>query len=286
MNKRTTRLFGAAAASLAIFAGAAACGGGGETSAAPVDPNCTPAHEFPTIKEGVLTVAAFNSPPKFHALSNSGPFEGIDAALISQFAEENCLEVNFKPMTGPAAQLDLKDGKSDVMGGLILKSEARGEIFGQTEGYITYETVGIVSNKGYNSVDDLQGKRVGLISGSTYVEPMKEAIGADLVEEYQSDTNAFEDLAAGRVDALALQTMQGTYLSTSNPEYPTEIIEEDPDYPILTGLLENNWPHTKDVPELTAAIDDFYERVKADGTAERVLKDNGLENTDFYLKGR
>ena len=286
MKRSTARLF-TAATSLALIAGITACGAGAEAEpAASADPDCTPMHEFPTIKEGVLTVAAFNSPPKFHALSNSGPFEGVDAALITQFAEENCLEVNFKPMTGPAAQLDLKDGKSDVMGGLILKSAARGEIFGQTEGYITYETVGIVSNRGFNSVDDLQGKRVGLISGSTYVEPMKEAIGADLVEEYQSDTNAFEDLVAGRVDALALQTMQGTYLRAKNPEYATEIIEEDPDYPILTGLLENNWPHTKGVPELTAAIDDFFERVKADGTAERVLKENGLENTEFYLKGR
>lgn len=286
MKKRTTRVLRATVASLAILASATACGDANATPAATVDPSCTPVHQFPTVKEGVLTVAAFNSPPKFHALSNSGPFKGIDAALIGQFAEENCLTVNFKPMTGPAAQLDLKDGKSDIMGGLILKSEARGEIFGQTEGYITYETVGIVSNKGYKSVDDLQGKRVGVISGSTYAEPMKEAIGAELVEEYQSDANAFEDLAAGRVDALAVQTMQGNYLSKTKPEFATQVIEEDADYPILTGQLENNWPHTKGVPELTAAIDDFYKRVKDDGTAAKVLKDNGLENIDFYLKGR
>ncbi|UNK47308.1 substrate-binding periplasmic protein [Arthrobacter sulfonylureivorans] len=271
---------------LTVMLSLAACGGAGQPATAKVDPDCVPKHEFPTITEGVLSVAAFNSPPKFHALSNSGPFEGVDAELISLFAEENCLTVEFKPMTGPAAQLDLKDGKSDMMGGLILKSEARGEIFGQSKGYITYETVGITSKEGYNSVDDLKGKKVGLISGSTYVAPAKEALGAELVEEYQNDVNAFEDLTAGRVDALVWQTMQGTFHSSTNPEFGTEVIEEDADYPILTGLLENNWPHTKDVPEFTAAIDDFYERVKEDGTAARVLEENGLENSDFYINGR
>lgn len=161
MLKKNTVRIGAllgAAAIAASLTGCAAGGTGGATSTVAED--CVPAHEFETIQEGTLTVAAFNSPPKFHALSENGPFEGIDATLISQFAAENCLEVLFKPMTGPAAQLDLQDGKSDVMGGLILKSDARAEVFNQTEGYITLETVGITSNQGIDTIEGLQGQHL------------------------------------------------------------------------------------------------------------------------------
>lgn len=288
MRSTFTRRAGIAATAMAALLALSACGGSGATAdkQSTVAADCKPLHTFPTMKEGVLNVAAFNSPPKFHALSNNGPFEGIDAELISKFGAENCLTVSFTPMTGPAAQLALKDGKADLMGGLILKSPARGEIFGQTNGFITLETVGITSNQGLKSVDDLQGKKVGLISGSTYVEPMKEAIGADLVEEYQSDVNAFEDLVAGRVDALALQTMQGLTLSKTNPEFATEVIAEDDRYPILTGMLENNWPHTKGATEMTAAIDDFYVRAKSDGTLAEVLKKNGFDEPSLYISGR
>lgn len=259
-------------------------------TAGDVDEDCTPLHEFPTIEEGVLTVAAMNAPPKFHALSDTGPFEGIDAALITEFAEENCLEVRFKPMTGAAAQLDLSEGNSDVFGGLILKTPERAEVFGQAEGYIIYETLAMTSatEDSYDSIESMQGLTIGTLSGSYYVEPLKEAFGEDNVEEYQSDSNAFEDLKAGRVDAVAWQSMQGFNFSNREDGYETVVLDEDPDYPDLTVLLENNWPHTKDVPELTAAIDDYYTRAKEDGTVQEVLEANDIapEEAELYINGR
>lgn len=280
---RSAGIAGAAVAALLVAGCSSGSGSGGEATVAE---DCTPLHEFETIQEGTLTVAAFNSPPKFHALSDSGPYEGIDATLISAFAAENCLEVNFKPMTGPAAQLDLRDGKSDLMGGLILKSPERAEVFNQSEGYITLETVGITSSTGIDSIDGLADKRAGVISGSTYAEPLKEALGAANVEEYQSDVNAFEDLKAGRIDAIVWQTMQGRYHSRTDEEYETLVVVEDENQPVLTGMLENNWPQTKGNDALTAAVDDFYDRVKEDGTLAEVLIENGFDEPELYISGR
>jgi len=252
--------------------------------------DCTPTHEFPTLEDGVLTVAAMNAAPKFHALSDSGPFEGIDAALITEFAEENCLEVLFKPMTGAAAQLDLSEGKSDLFGGLHVKTDERAEVFGQAEGYIIYDALGMTSatEDSYDSLASLQGKKVGVLSGSFFAEPLKEALGEENVEEYQSEANAFEDLKAGRIDAAANQSMMGFNFSNREDGYETVIFEEDPDYPELTALFDINWPHTKDVPEFTAAIDDYYNRAKENGTVQRVLEENGVnpEVAEFYINGR
>lgn len=255
-----------------------------------VEEDCAPLHEFPTIEDGVLTVAAMNAAPKFHALSDSGPFEGIDAVLITEFAEENCLEVHFKPMTGAGAQLDLSEGNSDLFGGLILKTPERGEVFGQSEGYVIYETLGITSatEDSFDTLGSMEGVTIGTLSGSYYVEPLKEAFGAENIEEYQSDSNAFADLEAGRVDAVAWQSMQGFNFSDREEGYETIILDDDPDYPELTVLLENNWPHTKDVPEFTEAIDDYYTRAKEDGTVQQVLEDNDItpDAADFYINGR
>lgn len=281
----------AAAASLAFTS----CGGGTESEAdeatvGEVSEDCTPLHEFPTIEEGVLTVAAMNAAPKFHALSDSGPFEGIDATLITEFAEENCLKVRFKPMTGAAAQLDLSEGKSDLFGGLHVKTEERAEVFGQAEGYIIYDALGMTSatDDSFDSIESLQGKKVGVLSGSFFAEPLKEALGAENVEEYQSESNAFEDLKAGRIDAAANQSMMGFNFSNNEEGFETIIFDEDPNYPELTSLFDINWPHTKDIPEMTAAIDDYYTRAKEDGTVQRVLEENGVtpEVAKFYINGR
>lgn len=281
----------AAAVSLAL----SGCGGNAESdvesgTTGSVSEDCTPVHEFPTIEDGVLTVAAMNAAPKFHALSDSGPFEGIDATLITDFAEENCLEVLFKPMTGAAAQLDLSEGKSDLFGGLHVKTDERAEVFGQAEGYIIYDALGITSatEDSYDSIDALQGKKVGVLSGSFFAEPLKDALGAENVEEYQSESNAFEDLKAGRIDAAGNQSMMGFNFSNREDGYETVIFDEDPDFPELTALFDINWPHTKDVPEMTAAIDDYYMRAKEDGTVQEVLEENGVspEVAEFYINGR
>lgn len=283
-----------AAIATTIMLALTGCGGtdepdveGGVTGNVPDD--CTPVHEFPTIEDGVLTVAAMNAAPKFHALSDSGPFEGIDATLITEFAEENCLEVHFKPMTGAAAQLDLSEGKSDLFGGLHVKTDERAEVFGQAEGYIIYDALGITSTTedSYDSIAALQGKKVGVLSGSFFVEPLKDALGAENIEEYQNESNAFEDLKAGRIDATANQSMMNFNFSDGEDGYETFIFVDDPDYPELTALFDINWPHTKDVPELTAAIDDYYNRAKEDGTVQQVLEDNGVspDVAEFYIKG-
>lgn len=274
----------------------AACG---DTTAEPeaeggmagtVAEDCTPLHEFSTLEDGVLNVAAMNAAPKFHALSDSGPFEGIDATLITEFAEENCMEVLFKPMTGPAAQLDLSEGNSDLFGGLHIKTEERGEVFGQSDGYIIYDALGVTSaaEDSFQTIESLDGATIGALSGSFFVEPLKEALGDENVEEYQNETNAFEDLQAGRIDAVANQSMMSFNLSKDEDDYETFVIEEDSNYPELTALLEITWPHTKDVPEFTAAIDDYYTRAKEDGTVERVLEENGVEPeiAEFYINGR
>ncbi|GAA1137694.1 substrate-binding periplasmic protein [Nesterenkonia lutea] len=252
--------------------------------------DCTPLHEFPTLEDGVLNVAAMNAAPKFHALSDSGPFEGIDATLITEFAEENCLDVLFKPMTGAAAQLDLREGKSDLFGGLHIKTAERGEVFGQAEGYVIYDALGITSasEDSFDTIESMDGATVGVLSGSFFAETLKDALGEENIEEYQSDTNAFEDLQAGRIDAVANQSMMSFNLSNDAEGYETNIIDEDPNHPELTALLEINWPHTHGVPEFTAAIDDYYTRAKEDGTVERVLEENGVteEAADFYINGR
>ncbi|MHB1172140.1 MAG: substrate-binding periplasmic protein [Lacisediminihabitans sp.] len=250
---------------------------------------CTPLHAFPTLVKGVLTVVAINGLPKFYGASANGPFTGIDADLITKFAKENCLTVKFKPMTGAAATLDLTEGKSDMFGGIILKSEARGKVFNQTKGAVVYGTLAITSKEGYDTIESLLGKKVGVLSGSSYAEPFKAALGAGNVVEYQSSTDAAADMVAGRIDALGLQDMQGLHESSVHKGFPTKLImKDDPRYPILTALWENDWPMTKGNTKMTAAVDDFYKQIRADGTLKSVLKKYGIpdELLDFFINGR
>ncbi|HWL60492.1 MAG TPA: transporter substrate-binding domain-containing protein [Microbacteriaceae bacterium] len=286
-NLRPLALVAAAALSAIVLSGCAA-----GTPAEPAAPtagaaDCTPAHEFTTINDGVLSIAAMNTPPKFSAATPDGPYDGIDYYLNVAFAEENCLTPDFNPVTPPAATLELQEGRADMIGGLVLGSPARAEVFNLSD-RVLFETLGISSKDGYETVGDLVGKKVGVISGSSYAQIMMDAIGADNVVEYQTDVNIFQDIQAGRIDAGAMPSLHGVYLSGQFPEVATVQVADDPEYPEATQLFENVWPSTKGNDALTEAMNAFIAEAHAGGLVKEALVKAGIaeDKADFYLNGR
>lgn len=265
----------------------AASGCASSDASEPVDEECQPAHEFSTLEPGVLKVAAINSLPAFLGLSAEGPFEGFAAELLPLFAEENCLEIEYQPMTGAAAVLELKDGKVDMIGGLIMKTAERGEIFAQTNEVLLYERAAITSQVGYTDVDDLENLTVGVTTGSSVVAPLEAAIGTANIKYYQSYDDADADLVAGRIDATVTPSIPQIAFLASHPDADLEIhiLDQDPDYPDLTRTDEGNWPHTKGNTEMTAALDAFYKQIREDGTLKKAIDGYGL-NDPFYLDGK
>jgi ABC-type amino acid transport substrate-binding protein len=274
-------------ASATIFALAlTGCSSESDTTAAP-DADCTPVSEFTTASEGVIKAAGMNEMPGFLGISDQGPFEGFNATLFEEFAAENCLTVEWTPSTGAGATLALQEEKVDIFVGIVVKSEARGEIFNQPSSELFFEAAGILSEDGWSSVADLQGKSVGAVTGSTYTTPLIEAIGEANLTQYQSSDAAYSDLKAGRIDAVVTPSVpQGWYVH-ENPDLgvTSEIIEADENFALLTKQYEVNWPVVKGNDGLSEAISAFYDRIHEDGSLETILGEYDITD-QFYFNGR
>jgi ABC-type amino acid transport substrate-binding protein len=248
--------------------------------------DCQPAWKFDTLTPGVLSVAAINGMPKLLVSEGEGAGDGIDGKLIDDFAAEACLTVEWHPLTGAAALQNIQDGRVDMLGGVLIKTPPRAEVMNLTTGFYVHEAVGITSKDEVKTVDQLQGKTVGVQAGAFFVPALQAAIGADNVKEYQTSDATFKDLEAGRIDAVAATSLEGNYYVSSHPDagFKSGPLADDPKYADLTKLYDVTWGTRLGHDDVTSAVDSFYTQAREDGTIAKVVESFGLDS-NFYVEG-
>ncbi len=254
----------------------------GTTDAPAAD--CVPAAEFDTVAAGKLTVAGIQQLPGLDVDPVSKEVRGLDSVLLVGFAEENCLEVDFQPLPGPAAMAAMTEGKADIGGGGWYRTPARGEVMGQTDP-IWYDQLAVFSKSEIASVDELKGKKVGIVGGSVFEAPLTEALGADGVALYQSIDAVFEDVIAGRIDAgMGAGATTTIQVKDRDLDLVVSILAPDPAYAVLTAPGEPNYPFTKTNTALGEALNAYVQAARADGTVERELATYGVTG-DIAING-
>ncbi len=254
----------------------------GTTDAPAAD--CVPAAEFDTVAAGKLTVAGIQQLPGLDVDPVSKEVRGLDSVLLVGFAEENCLEVDFQPLPGPAAMAAMTEGKADIGGGGWYRTPARSEVMGQTDP-IWYDQLAVFSKSEIASVDELKGKKVGIVGGSVFEAPLTEALGADGVALYQSIDAVFEDVIAGRIDAgMGAGATTTIQVKDRDLDLVVSILAPDPAYAVLTAPGEPNYPFTKTNTALGEALNAYVQAARADGTVERELATYGVTG-DIAING-
>jgi polar amino acid transport system substrate-binding protein len=290
---KTIRMITSGACGLLLactFAAHAAGPSSSVTGAAPTTSgNCTPEYDFPTIKKGVIQVAGMNELPSFLASSSSGPFEGFSAELMNEFAKKNCLTVQWTPGTGPATQLLAANGKVDAWVGIIIASPARAKVMNLEQHQLYFEFAGIASKSanGYDSVEQLRGKKVGAVTGSNYVPSLQEAVGKDNAKLYQSSDEAYQDIANGRIDAVITPSTPQGYWVQQHPKagVVSKIVKEDSKYPVLTQEYKVVWPVNKANPKLAEALSSYFKQVNTSGELKTLLNAKGITD-ELHFTGR
>lgn len=171
----------------------------------------------------------------------------------------------------------MTEGKADVAAGGWYKTKERAKVLGQST-TVWYDQVGLVSKDGLSSIDDLKGKKVGLVGGSIFEAPATEALGKNSIVGYQSIDAIFKDLAAGRLDAAfgASATLSVQLKDRGSNDLTLERLPIDTNYPELTTPGEPNYPYTKSNKDLGKALDAFVEQAREDGTVKDGLAKYGI----------
>jgi polar amino acid transport system substrate-binding protein len=271
----THRLKGAGiltASAIVLSFGLTACGGSSGASTA----SCTPKHPgIQTVAPGKLTVGVIDIPP--FSSYNSGKPNGIDIAIVSKIAKDECLEPAYQQATYADAVQSISGGNIDLAVGTIDATEKRLKAVDFSAS--TYlDGMGIASKSGATTVADLEKmNKVGTIDGYLWVEDLKKILGDKLVT-YPSSVELKADFDAGRldadVDAYGVQVLQ--FKGASGVK--VALANEKPDARVgaIAHAPEAAFPMTKGNKSLQDALNAGISAQRADGTITKLLTDAGL----------
>ncbi len=154
---------------------------------------------------------------------NNGTYEGMTKDLFDGVAQEIGAEPVYQDIPWTAELPGLEVKKFDIVIAPVTITPERLERYAFTLP-IADATVALVraaSNTEMKKPADIKGKTVGVQQGTAQFKQLQafgETLGGVDVKEYGTTDEAYADLAAGRLDAVAGSLPNLTYLVKSRPE--------------------------------------------------------------------
>lgn len=195
---------------IAIAALAAACGGGDDDSGSKVDKSTSFASGSTMAKlhdNGKVTIGTkFDQPGIAYKDPASGNMEGFDVEIGRLIAGKLGLaesDIQFKEVISKNREDFIKNGSVDfVIGSYSITDERKKIVDFAGPYYVTGQQ--LLVNKDDNSIngpDDLKGKKVCSVTGSTSIVTVEEKYGANPVP-FGTYTECVNQLTGGSVDAV------------------------------------------------------------------------------------
>jgi len=219
--------------------------------------------EFTTVTEGVLTMAtnAYFPPYEYY---EGEKIVGIDAEIAEAVAKKLGLELQIEDMEFDSIITAVQMGKADIGLAGMTVTEERLQNINFSKSYAQGVQVVIVpEDSAIASIDDLQGKKIGVQLATTGDIYAKGDFGEENVEEFNKGNDAVNALVNSKIDAVIIDNepakayvAANTGLKILESEYVTE------DYAACIS---------KDNEALLAAVDAALDELTADGTIQSIL---------------
>lgn len=211
----------AATATLAL----AGCAGGAGNSGSDSDAD----NEYGLVEAGTLTVCSDipYAPFEFEGGDNGTGYTGFDIDLLDAIAKKLDLELSVQDVGFEALQsgTTLAAGTCDVGASAMTITPEREENIDFSDPYYdSLQSLLVRTDSGISSIDDLDGKNVGVQQGTTGEAYANEnATGAEIVQ-YGSDGELWPAMQAGQIEAI-LQD-QPVNLEHEKADSAYKIVEE------------------------------------------------------------
>lgn len=241
-------------------------------SAAPVAAGCTPEHDFSTVKAGVLTVAATDSPPASSTANNS--FTGAEATLLKKFASANCLSIEAQPTSFAGAIPAVESGRADIAAGGFYRTAARAEIVMLSEP-ITVDRLAAVSKTKVATVAEAVGQKVGTVDGYMWTADIRRTMGAE-VTVYPSSVEMRADLKAGRISVAFDSSGLAAVLYAKDGDISINDLAPDDRVAATAEPAQIGFPTGKTNVKLSEALNTSIGKWKQDGTIVGAMTEVGL----------
>lgn len=257
---------------LALTLALAACSSSSNTSAQP-GASCAPDQDVSTVANGKLTVGVPTFMP-FVKLGSNGSPTGIDGDIINDIAKEMCLTVTGVPLDYTGLIPAVQQNRIDLAIGSIYRSEARAKVAGVTAPIYT-DPMGVISKSGINTVEQMQGLRVGTINGNAWVEDLRKTLTSP-IKLYPSSNELKQDLLSGRLD-VAIDSFGAASVNYKDAGYEVKIMAKDSRIGASTAPPQTGFYFSKSNVKLGDVIDKHIQEMKSRGQIAEFLKKWGLD---------
>lgn len=220
---------------------------------------------------GKITTATDMHYAPFDMVTN-GTYEGMTKDLFDGVSKEIGVEPVYQDLPWTSQLPGLEVGKFDIVIAPVTITPERLERYSFTLP-IADATVGLVkavSNTDINKPEDIAGKTIGVQQGTAQFRQLEEfgkTIGGITIKEYGTTDEAYADLAAGRLDAVAGSAPNLAYLVKQRPEtfvQPTTSTFGKPTY--FAWVLRKG----DDSASFVTAINDALKKMTQDGRVKTI----------------
>lgn len=213
--------------------------------------------------------------------------KGFEIDIWNEIGKRLGYDIEYKTASFSGLFGMLDSDKIDVISNQITITDERKEKYYFSDPYVESGAQIVVKtgNDSIKSIDDLNGKNVGVDLGSNYEEILKQKnTGANIIT-YQSTDAAFNDLIIGRIDAVVIDKISAL-ININEKSLPLELAGKPFEKVVNAMVFAKNDSNLELVKQVNKALSDM----KNDGTLEQIsnkwLNTNVIaaDNTSFFSK--
>ncbi len=190
-----------------------------------------PAEEEVVEMETIVVLTSPDYPP-YESVAADGTFEGFDIDLMEALAAEMGVQVEWKEQSfdGIVAAISANQGDMAISGMNVSEERKKSVDFSdiyKADGNL-YQAVVKVED-GFSTIDDLQGKVIGVQTGTVQESAMNsiaDAYGFEIVT-YQTFNTIIQDILNDRVDALVIDSTNAQTYADENEALMTFMLEAE-----------------------------------------------------------
>lgn len=218
------------------------------------------------LERGTLIVGLEGTYPPFNYQDEGGDLVGFEVDLAKAVAEKLGVEPEFQPTKWDGLLAALQSGRVDVVINQVTVTEERQQTFDFTQPY-TVSGIQIIATPAtaaeIEGPEDLAGRPVGVVLGTTYEEWLRENVPDADIRTYDDDPTRNQDLRAGRIDAILNDRL---IVASLVEQFSGQIVAVGEPF----ATQEQAIAVAKGHEDLVAAVDEALSELRSEGTLAEI----------------